>query len=173
MSADEDLTVLSRGLDQVGDLLDQVPQADPSAPTPCEDWTLTELVAHLAGGPAKFAQMVRGEKPDWSAQPSDEPAAAFRAGAEDLLQSWADVDAAAGPPMGMQFAEIAVHTYDLATALGQPTAALDARIAERGLAFLHDNLTDSMRGAAFAPAQTAPEGADAYQRIAAFAGRTV
>jgi hypothetical protein len=35
------------------------------------------------------------------------------------------------------------------------------------------SMTDDMRGAAFAPAQPAPDDADAYERIAAFAGRSV
>jgi hypothetical protein len=34
-------------------------------------------------------------------------------------------------------------------------------------------MTGDMRGDAFAPEQPAPAGADAYQRIAAFAGRSV
>jgi hypothetical protein len=35
------------------------------------------------------------------------------------------------------------------------------------------NLTDDNRGPVFGPGQPAPDGADAYQRIAAFAGRSV
>jgi hypothetical protein len=46
-------------------------------------------------------------------------------------------------------------------------------VAERGLAFMRANLTPDNRGAAFGPEQTAPDDADAYQQIAAFAGRQV
>ena len=35
------------------------------------------------------------------------------------------------------------------------------------------SMTDEMRGDAFGPEQPAPADADAYQRIAAFAGRSV
>jgi hypothetical protein len=35
------------------------------------------------------------------------------------------------------------------------------------------NLTDDNRGPVFGPEQPAPDGAGAYQRIAAFAGRSV
>jgi hypothetical protein len=35
------------------------------------------------------------------------------------------------------------------------------------------SMTDEMRGDAFAPERPAPADADAYQRIAAFAGRSV
>jgi hypothetical protein len=66
-----------------------------------------------------------------------------------------------------------VHSWDLATAMGRSTGDLDAEVAERGLAFMRANLTEDNRGPAFGPEQAAPEGADAYQRIAAFAGRSV
>ncbi len=48
-----------------------------------------------------------------------------------------------------------------------------ARFAERGLALLRANPSDHRRGRAFGPEQPVPDGADAYQRIAAFAGRRV
>ncbi len=70
-----------------------------------------------------------------------------------------------------QCAELAVHTWDLATALGRPTDGLDPEPAERGLAFMRASLTEDRRGPAFGPEQPAPDGADAYRRIAAFAGR--
>ena len=66
-----------------------------------------------------------------------------------------------------------MHTWGLATATGRSTGDLEPAVAERGLAFMRANLTDDNRGAAFAPEQPAPEGADAYQRVAAFAGRSV
>ena len=90
------------------------------------------------------------------------------------MEAWhgvGDGEAPMGPDW--QSAEIAVHTYDLATALGRPTAALDPEVAERGLAFMQANMTADNRGQAFQPEQPAPAGADPYQRIAAFAGRTV
>ena len=70
-------------------------------------------------------------------------------------------------------AELAVHAYDLATALGRATADLDPEIAETGYAFMSSSMSDDMRGEAFGPQQPAPADADAYQRIAAFAGRPV
>jgi hypothetical protein len=121
--------------------------------------------------------MARGEAVDWSATPSAGPdaAARFRSHAEDLLGAVTDDGASGGGPVSLdwQCAELAVHTWDLATAIGRPTADLDAEVAERGLAFMRAGLTDDNRGTAFGPEQPAPEGADAYQRIAAFAGRSV
>jgi uncharacterized protein (TIGR03086 family) len=173
---DDQLSVLTRGLDQAADLLGSVTDADLSTPTPCHDWSVAELVDHLVAAPRRFARMVRGEQVDWSRPDPHvgaDRAEVFRSAADELLAAWRD--APDEVPMGpdWQSAEIAIHTYDLLTALGRPSSGLDADVAERGLAFMRANLTPDNRGAAFEPEQPAPQGADAYQRIAAFAGRIV
>jgi uncharacterized protein (TIGR03086 family) len=174
---DDELTVLARGLDQAAELLGSVDEDDLAVPTPCEDWTVSELVDHLVATPAAFARMVGGEEVDWSAPTphvGDDRQLVFRSGAAALLGAWSDVgdgDAPMGPDW--QSAEVAVHTYDLATALGRTTAGLDPEVAERGLAFMQANLKPEIRGPAFQAEKPAPEGADGYQRIAAFAGRSV
>jgi uncharacterized protein (TIGR03086 family) len=176
MTPGKDPAVLRRGLDQLAGVLDDVPGGALGDPTPCPQWSVQDLVDHIVAAPARFARMARGEEVDWSATPSagPEPAARFRSHAEDLLGAVADDAAPGGPiPLDWQCAELAVHTWDLATALGRPTGDLDAEVAERGLAFMRANLTDDNRGPAFGPEQRAPAGADAYQRIAAFAGRSV
>src|SRR3954454_18207830 len=176
MTLDDDPAVLRRGLDQLADLLEDVPGGARGDPTPCPQWSVQDLVDHIVAAPSRFARLVRGEAVDWSATPSagGEPAAQFRSHAEDLLRAVSD-DAAPGGPVAVdwQCAELAVHTWDLATAIGRSTGNLDAEVAERGLAFMRANLTEENRGPAFGPEQPAPEGADAYRRIAAFAGRSV
>jgi hypothetical protein len=76
-------------------------------------------------------------------------------------------------PPDWQCAELAVHTYDLATAIGHSTGDLDPEVAERGLAFMQSHLTPANRAPAFEPEQPTPAAADAYVRIAAYAGRIV
>jgi uncharacterized protein (TIGR03086 family) len=172
MSQDDDVAVLHRGLDQLASLLDDVPEGARGNPTPCPEWAVQDLVDHVVAAPERFARMARSEAVDWAQTPSagPDPAARFRAHADDLREALAGGGAV---PPGMQCAELAVHTWDLATALGRPTADLDADVAERGLAFMRGGLTDDNRSPAFGPEQPAPDGADPYQRIAAFAGRSV
>lgn len=170
------LSVLIRGLDQLAQLLSEVSPEQLGRSTPCREWTLAELVDHVVDGPSKAAEMMRGQKVNWSAPTPHvdaEWAEVFRSRAEGLLAAWREA-AGRGVPMGpdWQCAELAVHSYDLATTLGRSTADLDREVAERGLAFMQANLTADNRGAAFGPEQAAPEDADVYQRIAAFAGRT-
>ena len=177
MTNDEDLALLRRALDQLAALLADVRPKSPGDPTPCTGWTVQDLVDHLVAAPTRFARMLRGQPIDWSAPTppaGDDPEGAFRAHADDLLRAWRDHT---GPVedagLDWQCAELAVHTWDLATAVHAPTSSLDPHVAERGLAFMQDNLTPENRGPAFGPQQPAPETADAYGRIAAFAGRSV
>ena len=101
-----------------------------------------------------------------------DPAAAFRAQAEDLLGAWRDHS---GPVedagLDWQCAELAVHTWDLATAVHAPTSGLDPEVAERGLAFMSQGLTPDNRGGAFGAEVEVPADAPVYDRLAAFAGR--
>src|SRR5262249_42990438 len=137
---DDELAVLSRGLDQAATLLGSVSTTHLTNPTPCHDWTTAELVDHLVAAPGNFAHMLRGEEVDWSAPTphvGDERVDAFRTGADDLMDAWRGVaDGAAPIGPDWQSAEIAVHTYDLAAATGHPTGGLDPEVAERGLAFM-------------------------------------
>jgi uncharacterized protein (TIGR03083 family) len=174
MSSDTTDPVLARALDQLEALLSSVGQDDYARPTPCSDWTVSDLVDHVVQTPAKFAAMVRGEQVDWAAPTPhpDDPVATYRDNAQALLAAWAKhPDAQPGPDW--QCAEISVHTWDLATALGRSTDTLDPEVAERGRAFMLASLNDDNREPAFQPEFPAPDGADPYTRIAAFAGRRV
>ena len=172
--ADPAIQVLARGLDQLETLLRSVREEDLGRPTPCSDWTVADLVDHVIQGPSRFATMVRGEQVDWSAPVphADDPLAAYQENAQALRAALAE-HPDAQPGADWQCAEIAVHTWDLATALGRSTETFDPEVAERGRAFMVASLNDENRDPAFRPEMPAPEGADSYARIAAFAGRTV
>ena len=181
MTSDSDLALLTVAVAQAADLLDLVDEGGLDGPTPCHDWTVGDLVDHLVNAPGHFTMIMRGEQPDWGAPPEHvgaDRADRFRDAGGVLVSGWratAD-DASAGSqpsPLDWQLAELAVHTWDLGTALGRPTGHLDPGVAERGLAFMRQGLTADNRGPVFAPEQPAPPDADAYARIAAFAGREV
>jgi len=161
------------GLDQLEALLAEVRPERFDDPTPCAEWTVRDLVDHVVEAPANFATMMRGEEVDWSSTPRhDDWLAAYRRGADELrsqLPSAGEV-----PPMaGFQAAEFAVHSWDLARALGRGTSDLDPWVAECGFEAMRGALTPERRGSAFGPEQQAPADADIYERIAAFSGRSV
>lgn len=175
-STSESVTALSRALDQVGELLEYVHADRLDAPTPCADWDLGELADHIVAAPASFLTLLRGEQPDWSAPTPHLTggwAAQFRSRADDLIHAWHRVEGEAPTPADMQVAEFAVHAWDLATALDRDIRELDTGVAERALAYLKANLTADRRGSVFAAELPAPEDADAYTRLAAFAGREI
>jgi uncharacterized protein (TIGR03086 family) len=168
--------VLSHALDQTGDVLAEVHRDHLRRPTPCSDWTVQQLVDHLVVTPGRFLQMMNGEKVDWDSPPphvTQDWAGAFRVAADDLIHAWHKKPDEETAGADWQSAELAVHTWDLCRAIGRSTDQLDPEVAERGLAFMQASLTDDNRGQAFGPEQPAPAGASAYDRIAAFAGRTV
>src|SRR5262245_49011124 len=123
--SDDNLDVLVRGLDQAAHLVGDVSEEQLSGPTPCSDWTVADLVDHLVAWTANFGRTVRGEQVDWSAPTphvGSDRADAFRASADSLVSAWRDQGTdggAIGPEW--QCAELAVHTYDLAAAIGRPT----------------------------------------------------
>ena len=170
------IDVLSRALDQTGNLLDQVGTDVLARPTPCSDWDVAALADHIIHNTSQFRQMVQGGQPDWTAPTphvTQDRGAAFRAAADDLLTAWRGLDGDSPLPPAMQFAEFAVHGWDLATAHGRPLDGLDTEVAELGLDFMQANLKPEMRTGAFGPEQPAPPGAGPYERIAAFAGRHI
>lgn len=175
MIAVDPLGLIGIALDQAADALDHVRREDLPRPTPCAEWDVSALVDHLGYDPVGSLAMLRGEQADWAHPPhlSEEWGPAFRVAADDLRHAW-DQRAEAGDDLsriGMQCAEFAVHTWDLRQALGRGVDGLDPEVAEAGLAFLQANLAPEYRGAAFAPEQPAPDGADPYTRLAAYAGR--
>ena len=167
------IDVLSRALDQTADVLLAIPADKLSATTPCSDWDVATLVAHVVAAPGRFVVMSSGGQPDWGAKPPlpADWTAEFRSGADDLMRMWREGDdSASRPAADWQTAELAVHTWDLARATGQSTD-LDPEVAQRGLDFMSGALTPENRGAAFGPAVALPDDAPVYERLVAFAGR--
>jgi uncharacterized protein (TIGR03086 family) len=172
----EALRVLVHALDQAGDVLDHVRADQLDHPTPCRDWDVGALADHLVQAPATFLTMMRGEQPDWSAAAphlTEGWAATYRNHADDLLHAWHSLDGDPPVAASWQVAELAVHTWDLAIAIGFPLDRLDPEVAEIGLLFMRENMSPERRGDAFDPEVAAPADATAYDALAAFAGRQV
>jgi uncharacterized protein (TIGR03086 family) len=171
---DDSVRVLIHALDQAGDVLDHVHADHLLNPTPCEDWNVAALVDHLVATPARFLAGMRGEAPDWSAAaPHVEHGwgPEFRNHADDLVHAWHELKGPPPTPAQWQVAELAVHTWDLATAIGFSVQRLDPEVAEIALEFMRSSLRPEQRGEAFGPEQPAQEDAGPYHRLAAFAGR--
>lgn len=175
--ATDAVIVLNRALDQMGDMIAAVHEDQLGRPTPCSDWTVGKLLAHVLADPERLLDMAEGGEPDFSTTPAPPDqgwAETFRESADDLIHYWHQQGDDAQPAtVDWQTAEFALHTWDLARALGRRTDKLDPEVAERGYAFMSQALTPENRGGAFGQEQDAPEDAGPYERLAAFSGRTV
>jgi uncharacterized protein (TIGR03086 family) len=177
--------MLDRSLAAVGVLIDNVRSDQWAAPTPCADWPVAQLVNHLLGLNRVFAAMLAGTPAPARTPIADgELGSAYRASAAQLLDAFSQPGALERTyegPLGsatgaerlkIRLYDLLAHGWDLARATGQPDA-LPEDAADLALAFARQQVSGEARPGRFAPAQTAPAGASAIQRLVAFLGRPV
>lgn len=165
---------LIRSFTQAGELLDRITPADLNRPTPCPEWDVVTLANHLLAAPRIFVTMLQGHPPGWGrevllADFGDE----LRKRGNVVVNLWRETHEVDAVDPDWHSAEIAVHTWDLAVALGLPTDDLDQQVAERAVVAMDRILGPVRSGRAFADAGAAPAGSSAYDHLAAYAGRTV
>lgn len=178
-------------LDVVGDLVASIRPHQWDAATPCPDWTVRELVAHLVLGHRLFAGILRGSAvvtptaldPLAGDVLGDDPATEYRAATGDLLAAFRLPGALEGVvevPFGavpgvvaanLRVVEELVHGWDLARAIGMPVRFADDAV-EHALGFTLATLPEvPAEESPFAPAQPTREDAPPLDRLAALLGR--
>ena len=113
---DSPVDQLAQALDQAGRALDTVSDDNLDNATPCSDWTVRQLAAHVASGPGTWARMARGEEVDWSALPEvpdGEWARPSGAAPTSCSRRCAGLPEDQQGSAGFQVAEYAVHSWDL------------------------------------------------------------
>lgn len=179
------LEAVTRVQDTVGALVRATGPDQFGLPTPCEDWTLRDLLNHLVweniiwGGLAQGTPPADGHGRDHL---GDSHIAAFTtagATARDAFRQPGMLGRSFGPAPGRRVVEqllieLLVHGWDLATALGRDRD-LEAGIARAALPVVREIYGDLPRtgGGSIAPAQPAPERAPALDQVAAFLGRRI
>lgn len=178
---------LAQVLDATERLVAAVRDEQWSAPTPCTDWNVRDLLGHLVGGHVMFARLLRGDAGD--ARPADplgdDPLAAYRAAAGELLAACrlpGAMERTVTVPFGsvpgavavhLRIVESLVHGWDLARATGQAVDYPDG-LVERELEFTLGALGDiPPERSPFAPPQPVSEDAPAIERLVACLGRSV
>jgi len=149
--------------------------------TPCEEWTVHDLLEHMIGVVAGLGAAARGE-PRTAFVLAADPAQQFQEVAAATLAAWRMpgvldrmIDGVVAPMPGRALASInlldtATHTWDLATATGQP-AELPEAVAVAAMEASQMIVSSELRPGRFGPEQVAPDGATATQRLVAFLGR--
>jgi uncharacterized protein (TIGR03086 family) len=190
-----DIAILDRRALEVSQtVVDQVGVAQLDLPTPCAEWNLGQLLAHMVGQHYGFAASARGERSDLSVW---RPRAVGAEPAKDYAESVATVTAAFAEegvldrkfwlpeiregghfaaPLGMSFhfVDYVVHAWDVAASIGTPVA-FDEDLLQRALRvaeMVPEGPNRRVPGAAFRPGQMPPEGASTLDRILALLGRS-
>jgi len=150
-----------------------------TSPSPCPDWDARGVVEHVIGFHDVLLLRPLGTKPT---RPKDDPV--IRWGVTvPAIQSAMDLaairssDQAAGSHevdldrlLPMLTAEVLVHTWDLARAIGVDPR-LDPELCEVSSAVVGPNEESLRSSGLFGPAAAVPERADAATRLVAFMGR--
>jgi uncharacterized protein (TIGR03086 family) len=145
--------------------------------TPCEDWSVRDLVNHMLHGNQLFAGATTGGSaaPPTGRPPEligDDPAAQYEEARRATLAAFREPGAIekTGPLLGIAFVDQLVHGWDLAKATRQDTTMPDD-LAQAAFAMLDGRLPDDQRGAFFKPATPVDEGASAQEKLLGYAGR--
>jgi uncharacterized protein (TIGR03086 family) len=136
--------------DRFAALVAGVPAESWGNATPCEDWTVRQLVAHVVETPGTFFGMV-GRPFELTVSVDDDPVAAFDQSRRQVQAELDDPERAATPLDGFfgpstfasavdRFAsmDLVIHGWDLARATGQPEVIDPAeveRLAEEVVGF--------------------------------------
>ncbi len=162
--------------------------------TPCTDWTLGELLAHMTVQHDGFAAAAAGRGADpavWTVQPlGDDPVAEYAAAAERVLAAFAEpgvlerefslpeISPALRFPgaqaIGFHFIDYVVHGWDVARAL-RIRYELSPDLARAALPIAQavpDGKRRLQPGAAFRPGLPAPADAVALDQILSALGRS-
>ena len=178
-----------RALDEAARLVDGVRPDQMGLPTPCSDWDVRALIAHLVAGNVRFLDVAEGTpRPERGPLTQDvlgdDPAGAYRRSAEALRQAWRDparLDQQCELPFGvmpgraalsMHLVETVAHAWDLAKATGQQPA-FDPDVVQAATQFAHSTLPeDRPPGTPFAVPVLVADDLSELDRLAAFLGRT-
>jgi uncharacterized protein (TIGR03086 family) len=181
-----------RAFAAVQHLVDGVQPDQWTAPTPCTEWDVRQLLNHVANGNAVFAGIAAMTRPSGGITEEEravdrlgnDPAAGFRASGELMHEAFLIPGFLDGkvetPMMGeqtgttivhMRINELLIHGWDLARATGQP-ADLPEDLAEGALILWQTRLAGRPRDRMpFAAPEPVAEDAPAIDRLAAFLGR--
>ncbi|WP_327318020.1 TIGR03086 family metal-binding protein [Streptomyces sp. NBC_01235] len=189
MNAIDPRPLYTRAAEQAAALIRTVRPEQLAGPTPCTEFDVRTLLSHLVGGTLRIATVGEGGdglavRPFVDGVDDDGWPAAYDEARTRVQRAWADdarLDAAVRVPWGEAPGRVALsgyvmegvtHTWDLAEALGHPLE-LDPELAEFALSVARRVLPDEQRDAdtPFDSALAAPEGADAYERLAVWLGR--
>ncbi len=129
-----ELDVLRAGYERTAALTASLSPGDLDRPTPCPDWDVRALLAHVIATADGLVDVLQGREADWGKDAlGEDPATSVRRSVDAALEAWAApgaVDTPSRQMPGMRVVDFAlgdavIHAWDLSAALGQPLALDD------------------------------------------------
>lgn len=153
----------------------KIPDLD--APTPCDEWSVRDLLNHMLDTQQYFLGAARGEDASPPGpNPPDvlgaDPSADFERMRCDVIEAFGrdGVIEKTGPALGIAFADQLLHGWDLSRATHQDPTMPDG-LAEAAYQMIHGAFTDEQREGVFKPEIPIGGDASAQQRLLAYTGR--
>jgi uncharacterized protein (TIGR03086 family) len=176
----DELQVLRTAYARTSENVEALSPEDLSRPTPCSEWDVRALLAHVVAATDGLTAMLHDETPDWGKDAlGDDPGAAVRRSYEDSLAAWAEPGAVGKPSTqmpGMRVVDFALgdavaHAWDLATALGRPLDLPDEVVQAVLDRWQGEPASIGRQYGAFGPAVEVPTDAPALHRLLGEMGR--
>ncbi|MGV0743238.1 TIGR03086 family metal-binding protein [Mycolicibacterium sp. XJ870] len=181
---------LTAACERTAQLLDGVRDEHLDDPTPCEELTVGQLVAHVGGLAVAFAAGARKDFGVLTDTPPGEDGyqlddrwrTEYRRALADLAVAWQTTDAWDGMTRvggvdlpgivagSVALTEVVIHGWDLAQATGQPYE-VETGTAEAVLAQVSSLASDGPVEGLFGPAIVVPDSASAWERALGLSGR--
>jgi uncharacterized protein (TIGR03086 family) len=150
---------------------------DLDATTPCDEWSVRDLLNHMLDTQRYFLTAARGEQasPPGPNPPdvlSDDPRRDFEQIQGQVIDAFSQegVINKTGPALGIAFADQLLHGWDLSRATGQDDAMPDG-LAQAAYDTIHGRFTDEQRKGVFKPEIKVGDDASPQQRLLAYTGR--
>jgi uncharacterized protein (TIGR03086 family) len=181
MSADDPVVLFERATTHAVTVMAEVSLEQLSAPTPCADWDVQQLIDHMVGGTDYLLSALSGEP---APQRSGQSVKNYEEGLEQLrigLRQPAALEQMCASPLGFEwsvghavagtFMDALIHTWDLATATGQD-ASLDPELVDACInMFLPDMPERGRASGLVGPVVSVPDDASAQDRLLGAMGR--
>jgi len=177
---------LARASAVMGDLIGRIAADQWTAPTPCTEWTVRDVVNHLVGMNLVFVALFEGSPMPMRGADrlGADPVGAYHRSAAALQAAAARpgvLQRSQATPVGVatgverlqwRIADLLTHGWDLVQATGV-VAELPHDFVEQALTFARAQLPSQSRAGRFADPKPIRDNAPAIDRLAAFTGRPV
>ena len=145
--------------------------------TPCDEWSVRDLLNHMLDTQRYFLGAARGEdvSPPGPNPPdalSDNPRQDFERIQADVIDAFSQegVLDKTGPALCIAFADQLLHGWDVARATGQDDTMPDG-LPQAAYDTIHGRFTDEQRKGVFKPELDVADDATPQQRLLAYTGR--